>query len=176
MEKLVELAKMKDIREELRWGIQCELDIAWTNARFLAPNPALEGRVPKHEFNFKPGTTDDTSFNERKASNEQLRMYIEGERKRKVEDEGCISLPVGAQQPTKKAKKDVTRKGKRKKPKKLEKVVKYMDLEDNHDEGGVAVWGATGTTWYSDGGCATYTRGEAEDAGVELEGCYCGKF
>jgi hypothetical protein len=136
METLVEFAAMKDVREELIWKIQCELDVAWTNARFLAPNPALEGRVPKHEFNSKLGTIEDTNFNKGKAANEPPRIYIEGDRKRKAKDEGCISLPVGEQQPTKKAKKDVTRKGKGKKPKKLEKAVEYTGLEDEHDEGG----------------------------------------
>lgn len=136
MEALVELAEMKEVREELRWRIQCELDVAWTNARFLAPNPALKGRVPMHELKFQPGSTKNTSLNEGKAANEQLRIYIEGGRKRKAEDEGCISLLVGEQQPTKRVKKDVTRKGKGKKPKKMEKVVECMNLEDEHDKEG----------------------------------------
>jgi len=50
-------------------------------------------------------------------------------------------------------------------------MMAHMDLEDEHDDGGVAVWRGARTTWYSGGGGATYTRGEAKNSGLELKKC-----
>jgi hypothetical protein len=96
---------MRDVRKEIGSRLQYELDTGWTNAKFLTPNPALEGRVSKHKFNFKLGTTNDASFNEEKATDEQPRRYIEGNRKRKAEDEGYVPCPAGEHQLKKKKKK-----------------------------------------------------------------------
>jgi hypothetical protein len=41
---------MRDVRKEMRSRVQYELDTGWTSAKFLTPNPALEGRVSKHKF------------------------------------------------------------------------------------------------------------------------------
>jgi len=73
MERFVELAEMRDLCEDLTSKVQYELNTAWTNAKFLTPNPALAGRVPKHKFNFKPDTTNDVGFHEEKDTDEQPR-------------------------------------------------------------------------------------------------------
>jgi hypothetical protein len=131
MEMLVKVAELKETRGKLRYGVHAELSVAWTDARIIPENENGQSKEKRCTWNFEFMKTGSSHFNEGRITNEQLRWYIEGRKKRKAEDDEYVPLLVKEQQPTKKAKNVITKK-KSKNPKKQEEVVQHMALEDEH--------------------------------------------
>jgi hypothetical protein len=131
MDMLVELDELNETCERLRYEVQAELGVAWLDARILPKNKNVQNKEKLQTWNYELTRTADSHFTEGRPINEQLRWYNQVEKKRKAEDEEHVSIFPREQQPTKKAKNEVT-KIKIKNSKKQEEIAKHIALEDMH--------------------------------------------